>query len=1243
MVALASAFVRVRPELDKPGFKKAGEEGGAAAGQSYGDGFKRGSDGRLRDSRGKFVKDSEAAGSAGGSKAGAAFGSTFGKGSSKAFDALKSNLKLAAGVFVPIGLGAAVAEIGKIGIAYEDNLNIFKAVSGATAKQMATVADKARALGADVKLPGVSAAGAAAAMTELAKAGFTVQQAMDAAQGTLQLARVAGIDEAQAAEVAANAVNAFGISAKDTTFVVDELAASANSSSIEITEASDAFKQAAAVFSGLQGSVVGGKEAITELNTAIAILGNNGIKGQDAGTSLKQALLSLTGASGPAKDAMKLLALNAGNASISQKNFNKVLTGGASGRRDALKEINKLNPGLKNQGDIAYTAAGKMRPLRDILGLVAAGTQGLSDEQKNLAITTIFGSDASRSILALLKGGVPVYDKQREAILKQGAAAEFAAAKNAGLGGAIDNVKSQFENAAIEVYNQVKGPLTEGLNTFAEALPGIFADIGKFAGFIHDNIGVIRDWAVAIGVVTAALKVNSTVMAIQAAGGILKWIQSIGIVTRVTQAWTAAQIALDAAMEANPIGLIIVAITALIAGLVLLFRHNETFRKIVLAVWGGIKTAISATVDWIVNTAWPAIKKAWDAIAAAALWLWHNVIEPVWHGIEAVIGFVVKVVKAYIEFVIGYFKAVAAVVLWLWHNIFEPAFAVIRKIIEIWWLAVQIVFKALSIVIRTVVGAAVEFLRAVFTAVFGFVKDKVITPWWETIKFVFNAFRTYVYGPIVAAIQYLKGVFERVLLAVGNTVIGWYQRYIAPIFAAVRRTWNDLALGFSIIYNQKIKPVFEAFIGFIKNTVVGGFKTGVSAITRAWSAVQEAAKKPVSFVVNHVINPFINGLNKVAGIVGVKDRVAPIKGFASGGKISGAGGISDNRQAVIPGVGAVQLQGGEFVVNRQDAAKALPLLRWVNAGMKGGAANVARYLGKPLAQYPGDGSEGWAFKSGGLIGWADDVWGAITDPVSTLKKPVNALLNQIPGSGLIRDFLIGSVRKIVDGTAQWLFGTVTGSAQGAVRAVRARAFVQSQAGKPYIWADAGPDGYDCSGIVSAAYNILHGRSPYSHTFSTESLPGQWFDTTKKLGTLMAGWSHPGQNPASATVGHMAGQIAGLPFESTGSTGVRIGDRARRVTAFANTGVARAGGGLIPDLLGKGIRLFDAGGFWPTDTLGVNLSGRTEYVDPTGRSGGMRNYYITNNVAPGGHPAEVGRQTVLAIQAFERGNGSGWRK
>lgn len=1242
MVALASAFVRLRPQVDKSEFVKSGQDAGGAAGQgagrSYGDGFKRGADGKLRDAHGKFVKDGAAAGARAGGMAGQNFAGGFSKGTSKLGGVVKENLKLAAGVFVPLGLAAGVAQIAKIGIAYENNLNIFKVVSKATGDQMAAVADKARQLGADVKLPGVSAAGAAEAMTELAKAGFTVQQSMDAARGTLQLARVANISEAEAATIAANAVNAFGIEAKDTGFVVDELAASANSSSIEISDASLAFKQAAAVFSGFQSSAVGPKEAITELNTAIAILGNNGIKGSDAGTSLKQALLQLTGPTNQAKDLMKDLALRAGGATISLQQQNDVLHGSKSVRDKTLAAIMANNKGLKDSGDIAFTATGQMRGLKDILALTAAGTKGMSDEERDFTITQIFGADASRAIIALLKGGLPVYEKQRQAVLQQGAAATVAAAKNAGLGGAIDNVKSQFENAAIAIYGAIKGPLTTGLNSIADALPGIFAALGQFFGFIRNNIGVIRDWAFAIGAVTLALKLNALMLSITAAGGLAGFVKTLPTIVKATRSWAAAQTILNITLIANPIGLIIVAIVALVAGIILAYRHSETFRKIVQGAWTGIKIAVAATVDFITGTVWPALKATWNAIASAALWLWHNVIQPVWTGISTAIGIAVAIVKAYIGAAVAVFRTIASVVTWLYVNIFAPVFAGIRKAVEIWWLAVRVVFLSVVKIIQVLLTPVVNGMKLVFGAVFAFISAS-IQFWWSIAKAVFLAFRTYVLGPVIGALNIARSVFSAVFNAVAATVSSFWNVRVKPIFAAIRAGWSAVASFFSTIYNTRIKPIFTAFVGFIRNNVAGGFKLGVDAIRSAWARVQDAARKPVAFVVNKVINPFIGGLNKAAGIVGIKDRVTPIPGFArgglpgtDGGRLSGSSGITDNRiaPAAIPGVGAVKLAGGEFIVNRQDTARALPLLRWVNAGMKGGLGRVAEYIGRPLTNYPGDGSEGWAFKGGGLVGWIKDVWSAVTNPVETIKRPFEALINQIPGAGMVKDFLVGAGKKLLGGAVKWITGAATGGAGGNVG--KARAFVQSQAGKPYVWASAGPGGYDCSGIVSAAYNVLKGGSPYRHTFSTESLPDGFFRQGQRTGPLLAGWSHPGQAPASASVGHMAGQIAGLPFESRGSRGVVVGANARGVGQFGQIGSAKlVKGGMLPG----GIRVFDKGGYWPSGTLGANLSGRTEYVDPRGNGGGDTHLHLHNHGVIGSQ-AELDGWLSKSITRLKRG-------
>jgi TP901 family phage tail tape measure protein len=1234
-VPLASAFIRLEPDENLSGFQKSGDKAGQTAGKSYADGFTRDASGRLRQANGRFATDAQKRMIEGGGASGRGFGNAFSKEGggviSRGFGKLKSEL---GPLLVPAGIGAAVLAIGKIGTQYEDNLNILKSVTKATGDQMAQVSEKARQLGSDVTLPGVSAAGAAEAMTELAKAGFSVQQAMDAAKGTLQLARVANMSEAEASEIAANAVNAFGLEAKDTTFVVDELASAANTSSLEVKEASDSFKMAAAVFSAFQGKAVGSKESITELNTAIAILGNNGIKGSDAGTSLKQMLLQLTGPSHRAKNSMEAIALAAGGAEGSLKNLyitvgsgkNKVqqdtgltlmqaaLTGTQKQSDLALEELSKLNPALADVGDIAYDASGKMRPLRDIIDLTTRGLKGETEENRNAALTQIFGADATRSIIALMKGGLPVYDKQRAAILQQGSAADFAAAKNAGLKGAIDNVRSQLENAAIGIYNVVKGPLTTGLNDFAKVLAATFSWIGE-------NLGTLRDWAVAIGAVTIALRVNSAMIAIQAGGSLVNYIKSIRLVTATTRLWAAGQALLNVTLLLNPIGLVIIAITAFVAGFILAYRHVGWFRKAVDAAWAGIKVAIKVTVDWITGTVWPSLKRAWDAIAAGALWLWRNALLPAWNGIKIAVSTVIAAVTAVMGGLVAAWRGVAAAAIWLWQTILAPVFGAMRKFFEIWWLVIEVIFVGLYRILQFTVGGAIKIFAALWQAVWTQVKA-VFQLWWNGIKVIFGLFVTYIGGPFVAGLRGLQTAFSVVFNAIRTKLQEWYSTYVKPVFQQVQAAWKVLAGALTQVWTGTVKPMLQKFMDFIRKDVPGAFDVGVKAIGKAWDVVKETAKKPVAFVVNQVINPFIGGLNKAAALVGVKDRVEPIKGFAdggripgfaNGGRIAGMPAATDNRQAMVSGLGPVKLMGGEFVVNAKDTRKALPLLKWINGGMKRGAGRIASMVGRPVTGMPGDGSEGWAFKGGGLVGWASDVWGAITDPVGAIKKPFEQILGQIPGVGMIKDFLIGSAKRLLNGAIAWITGGTGGGKVGA-----AQQFVRSQEGKPYVWASAGPGGYDCSGIVSAAYNVLKGKNPYAHTFSTGGLPGPWFDTGKKIGALVAGWSHPGQSPAGS-VGHMAGQIGGLPFESTGSIGVRVGGSARKVGQFANVGVARAGGGLVE----FPVKLYDNGGAWPSGTLGMNMSGRTEYVST--RAGGDDG---TTVVEIHIHAGVIGSQTEL---------------
>ncbi|MFE2994278.1 phage tail tape measure protein [Nocardia sp. NPDC059246] len=338
---------------------------------------------------------------------------------------LKPALGVAAGIGGVLGLGlaggvaAAFGKVISVGNEFTTSLNTMKAVSNATAEQMAAVSEKAKQLGNDVTLPGTSANDAAAAMTELAKGGFTVEQSMEAAKGSLQLAAAAQIDAAQAATIQSSALQAFGLSATDATRVADVLANTSNASSAEITDVAYGLQAAGAVAHQFGLSV-------EDTATALGMFANSGIKGSDAGTLLKSALLALTDQGKPAQAAMKELGLT------------------------------------------VYDSQGKFIGLRSLFEQLQGASQRMTPEMYQAATATLFGSDAMRLAGIAAEKGVPGWDSMYTAMSRQGAAADVAAAKMQGLPGAMEMVQNATEGLALEVYDLVKGPLEQFTKNVAD-------------------------------------------------------------------------------------------------------------------------------------------------------------------------------------------------------------------------------------------------------------------------------------------------------------------------------------------------------------------------------------------------------------------------------------------------------------------------------------------------------------------------------------------------------------------------------------------------------------------------------------------------------------------------------------------------------------------------------------------------------------------------------------------------------
>lgn len=478
------------------------------------------------------------------------------------FDLMSSKIKTAMGLLGGAGLAGSFRATTKSGMEYESAMGTLNAVSGETAEAMAKAAERARELGNDVALPGTSAATATAAMVELAKGGMNVQEAMDAARGTIALAAAAQIDGGQAAEIQAAALNTFSLKADQAGRVADVLANSANASAAELTDIAQGMQQ---------GGTVAAQFGLSLEDTAAALgmFANSGIQGSDAGTLLKTSLLALTGQGKPAQAAIKELGLT------------------------------------------VYDSQGKFVGYSSLMGQLEKASKRMTDEQYQAATATLFGSDAMRMAGIAAKQGQAGFDNMRNAVERQGAALDVASAKMVGLPGAMEKFKNSLEEAGLSIYEHIKGPLTQIVEKGTEV-------VGFFSGIFNTLMEIPGAAELATGAILGTVGVLAGLGAafVTATAGMAIFNTAKGIMTGLTVANSAALVANSAALEGTALAaaqatfgvkamttalltspLTWIAAAAVAAGVALwaFFTKTESGRKLWDQLVGGLK----AGWEWV--------------------------------------------------------------------------------------------------------------------------------------------------------------------------------------------------------------------------------------------------------------------------------------------------------------------------------------------------------------------------------------------------------------------------------------------------------------------------------------------------------------------------------------------------------------------------------------------------------------------------------------------------------------------
>lgn len=620
---------------------------------------------------------------------------------------LKKHLEPVGSAMKLVGAGALAAGVASVKMAgdYEQGLNIFKSVSGATAQQMAMVAAKARELGQDASLPGVSARDAANAMTELSKAGLSVNDTLAASKGVMSLAKAGQIDVADAATIAAQALNAFKLKGSDAGKVADVLANGANASATDIRGLSLGLQQSAAVASQFGVS-------LEDTVTTLGLFANRGMQGSDAGTSLKTMLISLANPSKKAANLMHQLGIN------------------------------------------AYDASGKFVGMRQLAQNLQNGLKGLSEEQKQQALATIFGTDAFRAAAFLADSAGKSYDDMSKAVGRSGAAMDLAKAQNSGFNGALDNLKSTIETVATDFGQKLLPELTKVIKQLADS--GV---IEAFGNILIGLLPVLK--MVAAGFV--ALKIAHVV----------GWFGQLG--ARIKEAGSVIG-ALSTVLRTNPLGLIITVIAALIPFLIDLENHFHIFSNAV--EW--IKTAWNGMVEWfagIFTGIGQALSNVWQAITTA----FNNVTAFLQNWGPTVLAIMFWPFSLLIGLVITFKDQIMAVLNALWGGISAG-------------------FQAVTSFIQTVFQVASSVVMAVWSPIAGFFGGV-----WAQIRGIFSGVGNFFGAVFGWAANAASGAL--------NSIIG----VASGVYNAIASFFRPIGTVAGNMIGGTIRGVVNGIIGMVQN------------------------------------------------------------------------------------------------------------------------------------------------------------------------------------------------------------------------------------------------------------------------------------------------------------------------------------------------------------------------------------------------------------------------------------------